>query len=100
MTVEKELTPEVVALHDAVLFTEGTRETLAKWSDFCHNHKPKAIAFVAVLMRGPLGALFSDMGPSHTIVDQTGQERKPSTITHVSHVQTIASPFGSLKLTS
>lgn len=48
-------------------------QALKDFNDHCRNHKPKPIAFLVAHIQGAVGSIFTDFGPSHTILDDNGE---------------------------
>lgn len=48
-------------------------QALKDFNDHCRNHKPKPIAFMVAHIQGATGSIFTDFGPSHTIIDDNGE---------------------------
>jgi len=92
-----ELTEELVAAHQCVVFTRGTRAEIERWNAFCRSQSP-AIAFLACDVKGVAGYIFSDFGPSFTIKDMNGENPLTRIITHISNeeegVVTLLGAFG------
>ncbi|CAM9863686.1 unnamed protein product, partial [Heterosigma akashiwo] len=91
-----ELTEELVATHQCVVFTRGTRAEIERWNAFCRSQA--AIAFLACDVKGVAGYIFSDFGPSFTIKDMNGENPLTRIITHISNeeegVVTLLGAFG------
>jgi hypothetical protein len=88
-----ELTEAVVAEHDVIVFTAGSRDELLRWNVFCRNFTvvvgnvrgedqvvPKPIKFIATAVAGASGYLFSDFGPGFMCSDHDGE---PPVVRHV-----------------
>jgi hypothetical protein len=88
-----ELTEAVVAEHDVVVFTAGSRDELLRWNAFCRNFSvvvgsvrgedqvvPRPIKFIATAVAGASGYLFSDFGPGFMCSDHDGE---PPVVRHV-----------------
>jgi len=48
-------------------------QALKDFNDHCRNHKPRAIVFMVAHIQGATGSVFTDFGPSHTILDGDGE---------------------------
>lgn len=48
-------------------------QALKDFNDHCRNHKPRAIVFMVAHIQGATGSVFTDFGPSHTILDSDGE---------------------------
>ena len=90
------LSEELVAQHDVLLFTEGTREDMLRWNEFCRTRAetvvdakgheqvvPRAIKFIATQTLGAAGYMFSDFGPGFQCHDEDGE---PPVVRHVRHI--------------
>ncbi|OQR92773.1 ubiquitin activating enzyme, E1 family [Thraustotheca clavata] len=78
-----DLTEEVVARHNVVVFTHATRSELIRWNNFCRAQSP-AIGFIACDTPGVFGYAFTDFGPQFTTHDATGENPITRIITDIS----------------
>ena len=80
------LNEALVSDHDVVVFTEGSRDELLKWDNFCRSRTavvsvrkgetevaPKPVKFIAAGVKGAAGYLFSDFGPAFKCHDENGE---------------------------
>ena len=80
------LNEALVSDHDVVVFTEGARDELLKWDNFCRSRTavvsvrkgetevaPKPVKFIAAGVKGAAGYLFSDFGPAFMCHDENGE---------------------------
>lgn len=79
-----EITEELLAAHQVVVFTDITLDKAVEIDDFCHKHEP-AIAFIKADIRGVFGSVFCDFGPSFTVVDVDGEEPHTGIIASISN---------------
>jgi|EP00670_Eutreptiella_braarudii_P005199 ubiquitin-activating enzyme E1 len=91
-----ELTEDVVAQHDAVVFTMGNKADLIKWDEFCRKRTkkivdekgfpvevPAPILFLSCTMAGLVGSLFVDHGPGYILRDKDGKEPLMKLVTNM-----------------
>ena len=91
-----DLSPAIVALHDVVVFTDGTREELLRWNAYCRSRTvvaatvrgedhvvPRPIKFIAAGAHGAACYLFTDFGPGFQCADRDGE---PPVVRHVGYI--------------
>eukprot|EP00947_MAST-08B_sp_MAST-8B-sp1_P003884 g3884.t1 len=94
---EGELTEELVADHDLVVFTRSSRDEMIKWNEFCRSHTtesvnargikvttPAPIVFIAADTLGAMGYVFSDFGDQFVVQDEFGEPPVERTVTEIS----------------
>ena len=99
-SVAVEITKALVDDHDVVVFTEGTREELLQWNNYCRTRValgsvrkgeeefvPKPIKFIATGTKGAAGFLFSDFGPSFKCHDESGEAPITRHIRHITNAK-------------
>lgn len=70
----------LVSKYQVVVLTECLVSQQIKINDFCHNNN---IKFISGDIRGVLGAVFTDFGSSHNIIDDNGERPLRGLISHV-----------------
>ena len=82
-----ELTQELIASHNVVVFTNTCRDEMVKWNTFCRNQSP-AIGFISCDVRGAMGYTFTDFGDAFTCHDANGENPITRIITDISNDET------------
>ena len=90
------LDEELVASADVLVMTNGSREELIRWNEFCRMKTivsydsrgrkivtPAPIRFISVGALGALGYIFSDFGDEFTVSDETGEPPVQRVITGI-----------------
>lgn len=112
-----EITEELVARHNVVLWTHGSRDELLRWNRFCRKHSP-AIGFIACdifgrrwkrkflfspyfwgrtdltelpLYPGAFGYAFTDFGPHFVIKDATGENPITRIVSRITNDEVLCS---------
>eukprot|EP00040_Diaphanoeca_grandis_P030633 m.181503 g.181503 ORF g.181503 m.181503 type:complete len:1254 (+) comp32069_c2_seq1:380-4141(+) len=67
-----DLTEELVAAHNFVVFTQGTQEEMIRWNKFCRS-QTTPIAFMYCITAGASGSVFVDHGPGFLVRDADGK---------------------------
>lgn len=91
-----ELTEELVAAHDAVIFTAGKKADLIRWNEFCRSRTklvpdekgfpvsvPAPILFISCLIAGVVGSTFVDHGHGYILRDKDGKEPLMKLVTNM-----------------
>ena len=75
------LTEDAVKNSSVLIFTDGSREELIKWNEFCRAHK---VAFMAADVLGCFGYMFTDF-IEHVVRDSNGENPNVRVITDITN---------------
>ncbi|CAM6046261.1 unnamed protein product [Sphagnum compactum] len=84
VTNTSDITEELLAAHQVVVFTDILLEKAIQIDEFCHQHDPP-ISFIKADICGVFGSVFCDFGPSFTVVDVDGEEPHTGIIASISN---------------
>ncbi|KAH9607533.1 hypothetical protein KSS87_017463 [Heliosperma pusillum] len=83
-TLTTELTKDMLAEFQAVVFTNISLDKAIDFDEYCRNHQPP-IAFIKSEVRGLFGSIFCDFGPEFTVVDVDGNDPCTGIIASISN---------------